>query len=95
MGRASMNVIDQLIDHADMRCTLCNAPAGTCQCWVAKPDTICALCHHAGKQKYSAEVDDDGKVEWRCTDLAACGGRIVNNLAAGLDFAEPTATLKP
>lgn len=26
--------IDALFDKADMRCTRCGAPAGTCNCWV-------------------------------------------------------------
>ena len=31
----SRTPIERLIDAAPMRCTLCQQPAGTCQCWEA------------------------------------------------------------
>lgn len=33
--------IDILIDRADLRCTVCNAKAGTCDCWTKCPAPWC------------------------------------------------------
>lgn len=35
MARKPRISIEILIDQADLRCTLCNAPRGRCNCWTA------------------------------------------------------------
>jgi hypothetical protein len=41
-----MTPIVRMIDTADLRCTLCNAKAGTCNCW---GQCTCGWSHRKGK----------------------------------------------
>ncbi|HEY8066560.1 MAG TPA: hypothetical protein VIF40_17825 [Methylosinus sp.] len=42
----SRSPIDILFDRADMRCTICNALAGTCSCWTR---CSCGWSYETGK----------------------------------------------
>ena len=37
-----LSPIERMIDMADMRCTVCNAKAGTCDCWSKCPVEGCS-----------------------------------------------------
>ncbi|PWB94632.1 hypothetical protein [Methylosinus sporium] len=42
----SRSPIDVLFGHADMRCTICGAPAGACSCWTR---CACGWTYETGK----------------------------------------------
>jgi hypothetical protein len=67
--------IERMIDtQANLRCTLCNAPAGTCCCWDQCPDCLWFFevggeCHnpaHSDHQWYWLNNMVDGRREARC-----------------------------
>lgn len=43
----ALSPIDRLIDSADLRCSICGAPRGKCDCW---EDCTCGWAARKGEQ---------------------------------------------
>jgi hypothetical protein len=64
----SRSPIDILFDRADMRCTICNAPAGSCACWTR---CTCGWSYETGKACRNPKCEFCPSVALECPSCGA------------------------